>query len=112
MSILFAANSWFCIITDLSYGVKASKRVRVTALPELLTPEHLFSKYFYSIEGIPLWYLLYFGFLATLNALSRNTLSESALLGKSWKSPYAISFVESKLYLVRFGEYILNLLLL
>ena len=48
-----AANSWFCIITDLSCGVKASNGVRVTAPPELLTPEHLLSKYFHSIEGIP-----------------------------------------------------------
>ena len=38
------------------------------------------------LEARPLWYPFYFAFLAILNAISRNILSEVALLGKYSKS--------------------------
>ena len=43
------------------------------------------SKDLYTIEARPLWYQSYFGFLAILNALSRNILSEAIPLVKSLK---------------------------
>ena len=43
----------------------------------------LFIKIFQTIEARPHWYLSYSRFLAVLNALSPNSLSEAVLLGKS-----------------------------
>ena len=60
------------------YGHEVSERAsEADSLPKNLT-----------IEARPLGYpLCLFGFLAILNALSRNTLSEAVLLDKSLKYP-------------------------
>ena len=50
-----------------------------------------------------------FWVFSNINALSRNTLSAAVLLFKNLQKPY---HVETKLYLIRFDKYILNLMFL
>ena len=66
-----SANTWSVIISLLTAPAKDS-----------------LSKLLLIIEARPLWYPSYFGFLAMLNTLSRNNLTEAVLLGKSFKSPW------------------------
>ena len=68
----------------------------------ILQPDDVLSKNLWTIESRSLWYPSYFRFLAILNTLSSDTLSEPVLLGRSFKSPN----------LVCFEKFILNLLFL
>ena len=61
----FSANCWFDIISLF-----------------IATPYQKIYKQ--TMQASPSWYPPYFWFLAVLNALSHNTLSETVLLGKSF----------------------------
>ena len=66
-------------------------------------PVDFLSKNLKTIEGSPLWYPSYLGFLAIWNALSLKSLSEAVLLAKSLNhhKPY---HVENKLFLTHFRK--------
>ena len=50
-------------------------------------PEDFLPKYLWTVYASPHWYPLFFGFFAILDVLSRNSLPEAVLLGKSLNSP-------------------------
>ena len=74
------------IIIDL-WSFSANSLFFMISLLTTLPPTVFLSKNVWAIEARPLWYPWCFGFLAILNALSCNPLSEAYLLGKSLKSP-------------------------
>ena len=82
----------------------------------MLILELSLSKTLWTIEARLLWYPQYFGFFATLNAVSSNILSAIGLLGKFFLilyklfqglyKPYKPFHVGNRLYLVRFDLYL------
>ena len=77
----------FLLLNFLMIGNCSVNSLLEIVLFLIVPPEFLLSKKLWNIEASPRRYQSYFGFLAILNVLSRNTLSAAVLLFKSLRSP-------------------------